>query len=136
MTNEGPAGEVSRQLMMDLTSKRSTGILRILHVEDNPLDSELMAGWLEEDGLKCEIVTVQSAAQFGTALDYGEVDVIISDCSVPAFDGLTALDMAHQRRPEVPFIIFSGTIGEELAIECLKQGATDYILKQRPQRLV
>ncbi|HWW00724.1 MAG TPA: response regulator [Candidatus Acidoferrum sp.] len=110
------------------------GILRILHLEDDPLDRELVGGWLEDGGFACEIKHVQTAAEFQAALGTA-VDVILSDYKLPEFDGLSALALAREFLPDVPFILFSGTIGEEFAIESLKQGATDYVLKQRPQRL-
>ena len=66
----------------------------------------------------------------------GRFDLIISDYSLPSFDGLSALSLARELSPETPFIFFSGTIGEEVAVESLKNGATDYVLKQRPDRLM
>src|SRR5258706_10492441 len=111
-------------------------ILNILHLEDNTRDVDLVAGWLEDEGIRCEIKNVQTAAAFQVALMSGEVDLIISDFTLPTFDGLKALGMARERLPDVPFILFSGSIGEEFAIDCLKQGAVDYVLKQRPKRLM
>src|SRR5947209_5000470 len=110
--------------------------LRVVHLEDNDRDAELVAGWLEDDGIRCEIKRVETATGFLSALADGEVDLVISDYKLPGFDGLKALGMARQRLPDVPVILFSGTIGEELAVQSLKQGATDYVLKQRPERLV
>ena len=75
-------------------------------------------------------------ADFEQALEKGGVDLILSDFSLPAFDGLSALEIAHARFPDVPFILFSGTLGEELAIDSLQRGATDYVLKPRLARLV
>jgi PAS domain S-box-containing protein len=111
-------------------------VVRILHLEDSRFDAELVAGWLEDDNIACDIKRVQTAAEFQSALALGKLDLIISDYQLPGFDGLKALCLAREQAPEVPFILFSGMIGEELAIDCLKQGATDYVLKQRPQRLV
>src|SRR5436309_515874 len=122
--------------MKDATLPMREGILRILQLEDDAGDVELVAGWLEDEGFRCEIRTVQRAAEFEAALEGKGVDLIISDYALPSFDGLEALGMARRLLPDVPFIIFSGTIGEESAIECLKQGAVDYVLKQRPQRLI
>src|SRR5437764_15421954 len=110
--------------------------LQVVHVEDNLRDVELVAAWLEEDGIRCEIKHVQTAAGFEAALAGGEVNLIISDYTLPTFDGLKALGIARERLPDVPFILFSGSIGEEFAINCLKQGAVDYVLKQRPKRLI
>jgi len=111
-------------------------ILNILHLEDNSRDVDLVAGWLEDEGINCEIRSVQTEAEFGAALAAGDLDLIISDFTLPTFDGLKALGIARERLPDVPFILFSGSIGEEFAIDCLKQGAVDYVLKQRPKRLI
>ncbi len=113
-----------------------SGVLRVLHLEDHPRDLELVAGWLEDEGLCCDITSVQTASEFQSALQQTPLHLIISDYQLPGFDGLKALRMARQRLPDVPFILFSGTIGEELAVNSLKQGATDYVLKQKPQRLM
>ncbi len=117
---------------MDVSENR---LLRVLHLEDNHLDLELVAGWFEDEGIPCEIINAQTAGEFGAALA-SDIDIIISDFKLPSFDGLRALGMARQRRPDVPFILFSGTIGEEAAVESLKSGATDYVLKQKPHRLI
>ena len=109
--------------------------IRILHVEDNSRDRELVAEALRAEGLKCDIVCVASEREFLDALDRCQFDVILSDFTVPLFDGAGALAVAKARRAEVPFIYVSGTIGEERAVEGLKGGATDYILKDRLQRL-
>jgi PAS domain S-box-containing protein len=110
--------------------------LRILLLEDDPLDAELEHGVLVEGGISCEIERVQTRRDFVVALQEGVFDVILADYSLPGFDGLAALEMAREVRPGVPFIIISGTLGEEAAIETLKKGATDYVLKQRLERLV
>jgi len=91
---------------------------------------------LRAEGLSCEISTVINGRDFETALRRQNFDLIISDFSLPSFDGLNALALARKLTPHTPFIFFSGTIGEEVAIESLKNGAMDYVLKQRPQRLV
>src|ERR671910_255798 len=87
-------------------------------------------------GISCEMVRVQTRADFEAALVNGDFDLVLSDYSLPSFDGLSALKLAKEIRPEVPFILVSGAIGEERAIEALKSGATDYVLKQRLERLV
>ena len=109
--------------------------LRILHLEDDPNDTVLLQAMLEKDGLAAELVRVDTQEEFVAALGKGGYDLIISDYSLPSFDGLTALNLARQKRPALPIILFSATIGEEAAIDCLRGGATDYILKQRPERL-
>ena len=110
--------------------------LRILHLEDEPRDQELVRATLEAEGLACEIHAVSTRPDFVTTLERGEIDLILSDFALPGFDGLTALQIARQRRPDLPVIFLSGTIGEEAAIEAVKSGATDYVLKQRLARLV
>ncbi|MGH8723189.1 MAG: PAS domain-containing protein, partial [Burkholderiales bacterium] len=86
------------------------------------------------DGLVCECTRVSSRAQFLSAID-GDWDVILGDFAMPGFDGVSAQEIACERRPDVPFVFVSGTIGEEVAVERLKAGATDYVLKQRLARL-
>ena len=110
--------------------------LRILHLEDNPADGELIQSMLEAGGIASTIQRVETPADFKAALDQGCFDLIISDHTLPCFDGLSALELARQKHPEAPFIFVSGTIGEELAVDSLKQGATDYVLKDRLSRLV
>jgi PAS domain S-box-containing protein len=110
--------------------------LRILDLEDDPLDTELLQANLMAGGISCEMVRVQTRADFEAALVNGDFDLVLSDYSLPSFDGLSALELAKEIRPEVPFILVSGAIGEERAIEALKSGATDYVLKQRLERLV
>ncbi len=108
--------------------------LRILLLEDSPLDAELTLAALDEARLAHAVTRVDTADAFAAGLEAGP-DVILSDYMLPAFDGAAALRMARQRRPDVPFIFLSGALGEELAIESLKDGATDYVLKQRIGRL-
>ncbi len=110
--------------------------LCILHLEDSATDRELVQELFRADGLACQFQTVETRVAFEAALAKGEFDVILSDYSLPGFDGMTALALAQQRRPQVPFIFISGVMGEERAIESLKNGATDYVLKQRIERLI
>jgi signal transduction histidine kinase/ActR/RegA family two-component response regulator len=110
--------------------------LRLLHLEDSPLDAELILATLAAGGIDCDVHRVQTRADFEAALADGCYDLILADYSLPAFDGITALRIAHARCPGTPFLFVSGALGEELAIETLKNGATDYVLKQRLERLV
>src|SRR5258706_2158119 len=110
--------------------------LRILHLEDSPLDAELIHSTLAAEGLDCEVVHVKNQQQFEAAWVQHRFDVILSDYAVPHYDGFLALDFARNKAPAIPFILLSGMLGEELAVDCLKTGATDYILKQRLERLV
>lgn len=109
--------------------------LRILHLEDDPYDAELVRRTLEAEGIPCATQRVHSRAEFDAALEQGNLDLVMADFSMPGFDGLSALAIAHKKRPDVPFILVSGTVGEERAIESLKSGATDYVLKSRLARL-
>ena len=109
--------------------------LHILHLEDDPADAELIRSLLEADGISCVVVRVEKEADFLAALDNGDIDLVLSDYSLPTFDGISAVQMVHARRPDLPVIIISGTLGEQQAIDCLQNGATDYILKERLLRL-
>ena len=109
--------------------------IRILHLEDVAKDAELIQETLHDDGLAFKASTVKTRAAFEAALQQGEIDLILADYNLPGFDGLSALALAKASHPAVPFIFVSGSIGEELAIEISKNGATDYVLKDRLARL-
>jgi PAS domain S-box-containing protein len=110
--------------------------MNLLHLEDSDTDAEIMAMLIRREWPKCAIRHVATAVEYEQALDQGGFDLILSDYSLPGFDGLSALAMARARFPQTPFVFLSGTIGEERAVEALKRGATDYVLKDRPTRLV
>jgi two-component system cell cycle sensor histidine kinase/response regulator CckA len=110
--------------------------LHILHLEDDAADAALVRSALEAGGIQCVITCVQTRQDFVAALEAGGLDLILSDYSLPAFDGLSALEIVHHRWPDMPFILVSGTLGEERAINSLKSGATDYVLKDHLSRLV
>ena len=109
--------------------------LRILHLEDEPNDAELIRQTLARDGLICEVDVATGRDEFLAALERGDPELILSDFSLPGFDGPSALRIVRERTPELPFILVSGTLGEEAAIESLRSGATDYVLKHRLTRL-
>ena len=109
--------------------------LRILSLEDDPNDTELIQAALEAEGLACKMIRVDTQAAFRAYLEKGEIDLILADYTLPSFDGLSALRLAMSTLPEAPFIFVSGTLGEEVAIEALQIGATDYVLKTRLSRL-
>src|ERR1041384_4794643 len=111
-------------------------LLRILNLEDNVIDAELNKATIKARWPESEIVRAASREEFITALEQGGFDIILSDFSLPGFDGRKALDLAREKRPEIPFLFVSGTIGEDTAVESLKTGATDFILKHRLVRLV
>jgi PAS domain S-box-containing protein len=110
--------------------------LRILLLEDDPADAGLVRELLEADQIACDITRVQTRGEFEAGLAISDLDLILADFRLPAFDGLAALDLAVRDRPDLPFIFVSGTLGEETAIDALKRGATDYVLKTRLSRLV
>src|SRR5215467_177457 len=110
--------------------------LRILHLEDDLRDAELLQAKLETEDILCHVIRVETQADFCAALDQGGVDLILADYTLPSFDGLSALKIALEKCPDIPFIFVSGTLGEEVAIEALKIGAKDYVLKERLSRIV
>jgi PAS domain S-box-containing protein len=109
--------------------------IRILHLEDNPVDAELIHAKLESEKISCDIVRVKDREDFESTIVQGVFDLILSDYSVPRYNGFAALKYARQKYPDLPFILVSGTLGEEQAVDSLKSGATDYIVKQRLERL-
>src|SRR5260370_32662793 len=109
--------------------------LRLVMVEDSDADAELVARNLAKSGLDVDIHRVDTEPDFVQALQKVDPDVILSDFSLPQFDGLRALDIAVAHAPGTPFIFVSGTIGEERAIDALRRGATDYVLKTNLSRL-
>ncbi|HVY04756.1 MAG TPA: GAF domain-containing protein [Burkholderiales bacterium] len=109
--------------------------LRILLVEDAELDAELQFHELRRSGLAFEARRVQTEADFLAQLGEHDPDIIVSDYSVPGFGGLEALEIARQRVPDLPFIFVSGAMGEDMAVELLQRGATDYVLKTNLTRL-
>ncbi|WP_051340827.1 response regulator [Azospirillum halopraeferens] len=110
-------------------------IVAILHLEDSPLDGELACAHLEKAGLICDVERVETRDAFAAALERRRWDLVLADFALPAFDGLAALAIARERTPDTPFVFLSGRMGEDAAIDALKQGATDYVLKERLPRL-
>ena len=108
---------------------------RILHLEDSAIDAELVAAQLARSGVACAIERVETQAAFRAALAGGGFDLILADYVLPDFDGLAALAIARELAPATPFIFVSGTLGEEAAVDAVKQGATDYVVKARLNRL-
>ncbi len=110
--------------------------LRILHLEDDPDFSDLVRTLLQDEGFDVEILLVKDQRGFDAALANQDFDIILADYMLPSFDGLSALRLAHHKKPVTPFLLISGTITETAAIESLRAGATDYILKHWPERLI
>lgn len=100
------------------------------------MDAELVGRLIRREWPQCCIQHVCTATEYRAALNTGGFDVILSDYTIPGFDGLAALALARARHPATPFLFLSGTIGEERAVEALKRGATDYVIKDRPTRLI
>jgi two-component system cell cycle sensor histidine kinase/response regulator CckA len=109
--------------------------LRILHLEDDPNDVALVQSALEAEGISCTATCVQNRADFVAALERGGIDLVLSDFSLPSFNGFSAIATVRARWPDLPVILVSGSLGEELAVDSLKNGATDYVLKDRLFRL-
>lgn len=118
------------------TRPQGASSLRVLHLEDSEPDAELVAARLADEYPDCAVQHASSRQQFEDALQQDAFDLIISDYTLHGYDGLSALQLAQSRCPKKPFIFLSGTIGEERAIEALKRGATDYVIKDRPSRLI
>ncbi len=110
--------------------------IRILLLEDSPLDVDQIWSRLVKGGLEFELDRVETRDAFLEALETRPYDLILADYSLLSFDGLSALAIVHERWPHAPFLFVSEGFGEEIAIESLKQGATDYVLKRRLDRLV
>jgi PAS domain S-box-containing protein len=109
--------------------------ITILHVEDEPLDADLIRETLATQGVHAIIFRVETEVEFRRMLLNPSLSLILTDYALPAFDGMTALKLAREIRPDLPFIFVSGTIDEEVAVESLKSGAKDYVSKHRLQRL-
>jgi two-component system, OmpR family, sensor kinase len=125
-----------------LSSHQLSGIsarapqLRVLHLEDNLLDHELVRAALQDQLTPTpEFLQVEDEPAFRAALREFQPHLILSDFSLPNYDGLSAFDLAHRLVPHLPFIIVTGAMGEEVAVDTLRRGVTDYVLKQRLERL-
>jgi two-component sensor histidine kinase len=119
------------QQRADLQSSR---VLRILLLEDSALDAELVTEVLSA-ALNASVHRVVLEEEFRTAIENETWDLVLADYLLPGFDGLSALDLVSGLRPNLPFIFVSGALGEEVAVETLKRGATDYVLKDKIERL-
>lgn len=104
--------------------------IHLVHLEDDPLDAELVRARLAQEGIDCSLVLATDADSFEAALAH-EPDAVLADYAVPGFHGLSAYRQLQARWPDVPFVLVSGSLGEERAVEALREGATDYVLKHR-----
>ena len=114
---------------------RNMPTIRVLQVEDSELDAELVLAELDADNIEYEVRLVDDEAHYLSGLEEFSPHIVLSDLSMPGFSGQRALELLRGRDEILPFIFVSGTLGEEAAIEALRNGATDYILKQNPARL-
>jgi phosphoserine phosphatase RsbU/P len=110
--------------------------LRIIHLDDDFFIESLIHALLVEEGYMCDITRVETKRDFSALLEKGGFDLVLAELTLPAFDGMTALSMTRDRCLGLPFIFVTDTIGEEAAMESLKNGADDYVLKGRLSRLV
>lgn len=109
--------------------------IQILHLDDSPRDAELVQRKLEKAGLSCEITHVDNRQSFEAALQDRRFQVVLCDYNLPGYDGITALKLVRERHPFTPVMLISGSLNEEDAVKCLQHGATDYLLKERLDRL-
>lgn len=110
--------------------------ITILHLEDDPVDAELVREMISSGNIPSTISQVQTCEEFRKLLKKGGYDIILSDYKLPMFNGIYAMEMAKKYCPDIPFIFVSGALGEDAAIETLTRGATDYVLKSKLTRLV
>ncbi|RPI16702.1 MAG: response regulator [Ignavibacteriae bacterium] len=110
--------------------------INILHLEDDPFDSELIESEMRTGGIDFDYTQVDTKVSFIDAIKNEKFDLILADYKLPTFNGSEALKLAQEICPDIPFIIISGTLGDDIAVEMVKNGATDYVLKQRLLRLV
>jgi CheY-like chemotaxis protein len=110
--------------------------LRILQIEDDATDAELMVLRLKSAGFSCAVVRVATEAAFCAALDTGAFDLIVSDSNVPCFGVLSALEVAMKRIPSIPFIVFSGNANPTLKAKMLAHGVTEYVNKDEPAEFI
>ena len=113
----------------------SPNVPRILHLEDNPHDAELVLDLLESDGIVCELSRVRSRQEFEAAVSDASFDLVLTDFNIPNYDGLSALQFVREKYPALPVIVISGSLGEDAAALCARFGATEYLLKTRLNQL-
>jgi PAS domain S-box-containing protein len=118
-----------------LTAQGMNEHLHILHLEDDQDYADLIRELLAREGIEASIQLVSTRADFDNALDSKSFDAILADYTLPEWNGIQALHLARKKSPDTPFLLVSGTVGEQIAIESLRGGATDYVLKNYPERL-
>src|SRR6266852_2118168 len=130
-------GGIWRDTLMTTTKDLGPqpGQLRVLHVEDNELDAELVSEALRKGGFSASVVVVQEEAEFVAQLLSHHPEVVIADYNLPQWTGMEALDVLRSKGLDIPVILVSGALGDVTAVECIKAGATDYVLKDGLARL-
>jgi len=123
------------QAAEEVRRRVASKLIRLLMVEDSPEDVELELIELKEAGFRVEHVVARNRDEFVAAFQKKKFDAVISDFRLPGWTGMDALREIRSAGDEVPFVLVSGTLGEEAAVECIKQGANDYVLKERMARL-
>src|SRR5690606_23418435 len=126
--------EEARQTMVDRATTGGRERIRVLMVEDQPDDADLVLLALRGDALDPDYICVDNERDFLRSLSE-PYDVVLSDYTVPSFGALRALEIVRERSVDIPFIVVTGSISEEVAVECMKRGAADYLLKDRLARL-
>ena len=110
--------------------------LRVIHLDDDLISMSLCLALLVDEDFECDIMRVETEEDFRALLQSRKVDLVLAELTFPAFSGMSALAITRAKYPDLPFIFVTGSSGEEIAIECLKSGASDYVLKGRLSRLV
>ncbi len=110
--------------------------MNILHLEDNPDDALLIQMQIKNSDLNCNVIWVDTKEKFESTLLNTKIDLVLCDYTLPNYNGIVAIEYMHKHKPDLPFILISGTIGEERTIEIFSLGATDFILKDNLQRLI
>ena len=111
------------------------GPARVLLLEDSDIDTELICTYLQRAQMPIEVVRAARRGEYLAALQRSDIDLVLADYSLPDFDGIAALRQAREQLPDVPFVFVSGVVGEDVATDALRQGATDYVLKRNLARL-
>jgi C4-dicarboxylate-specific signal transduction histidine kinase len=118
-----------------MTDNNKNKSIRILFIEDSEDDALLILRDLKKAGLSCSYILVQTSEEMVNSLNNQQFDIVISDYNLPEFNGLSALRLLRKMNYDIPFILVSGQIGEEAAVEAMKEGASDYIMKSSLKRL-
>ncbi len=129
------SGKRKKPLERRKTKDKQSPELRVLILENIPADAELMERQLQHDQIACQTQRVETRSEFIKALEDFKPDMVLADYSLPKFNAMQALELARNNSPTLPFIVVTGSIGEEVAVECMNKGADDYLLKDRLARL-